>query len=176
VGKNVPFQTTASENESGTVYNSFEYRDVGKTLKITPQINKDRLVRLAISLEVTALDTEFTTEDDRPTTLKRSVETTVIVKDTDTVVIGGLIDDTFSDTVTKVPCLGDVPLMRMAFRSNTTSNAKTNLYVFLTPHVIASPTEAGDIYSRKRKQIDKLKEGNIKLYDRPMGNVPMTVD
>ena len=170
VGKNVPFQTQTSQSDSGTAYNSFEYKDVGKTLKITPQINKDRLVRLNISLEVTALDTEFTNEQDRPTTLKRAVETTVIVKDTSTVVIGGLIDDTFSATENKVPCLGDVPLMRMAFRSNVTSNSKTNLYVFLTPHVIESPAEAGDIYQRKRDQIEKLQEGHIKMYKRQSGD------
>jgi general secretion pathway protein D len=99
------------------------------------------------------------------------VDTTVIVKDTNTVVIGGLIDDNFAVTEQKVPCLGDIPLLKMAFSANATSNNKTNLYVFLTPHVIKSPSEAEDIYSRKKEQIDKVKEGNIKMYRRKSGDL-----
>ena len=76
VGSNIPFQTTTSTTDNDT-YNSYEYRDVGKTLKITPQINKDRMVRLNLSLEVSSLES---TTDFRPTTLKRTVETTVMVK------------------------------------------------------------------------------------------------
>ena len=106
VGKNVPFQTTATVSSSSSeVYNSYEYRDVGKTLKITPHISKDRMVRLELSLEVS--DLESTTEN-RPTTLKRTVETTAIVRDRHTVVLGGLIDDNLSSTDYKVPCLGDI--------------------------------------------------------------------
>ena len=168
VGKNVPFQTRTSTSDNDT-YNSFEYKDVGKTLKITPQISKDRMVRLNISLEVTQLDTE-SSQVDRPTTFKRSVDTTVIVKDANTVVIGGLIDDSSNLSEQRVPCLGDVPLLRMAFRSTETFNTKTNLYVFLTPHVIESPAEAKDIYGRKKDQIDKLREGHIKMYKRQSGD------
>ncbi|MDF1590859.1 MAG: type II secretion system secretin GspD [Desulfobacterales bacterium] len=163
VGKNIPFQTRSAAENAAETYSSFEYRDVAKILKITPQISKDRQVRLNISLEVTSLES---TTDFRPTTLKRTIDTTVIVKDNNTVVIGGLIDDTTTNTETKVPCLGDVPLMGWLFKSASNANEKTNLYVFLTPRVIKSPAEAEAIYQIKKEQLDKIEEGNIKLYEK----------
>jgi general secretion pathway protein D len=160
VGSNIPFQTTTSTTDNDT-YNSYEYRDVGKTLKITPQINKDRLVRLNISLEVSALES---TTDYRPTTLKRTVETTVMVKDGRTVVIGGLIDDTFSQTEYKVPCLGDIPGLGWLFKTRSKGNEKTNLFVFITPKVIQNPKEASAVSEAKKTEIDGLREMQIKLY------------
>jgi general secretion pathway protein D len=166
VGKNVPFQTRSAASSENLVdtYSYYEYKDVGITLKITPQISKDRMVRLNISQEVTKLDELATTSTDRPTTLKRSIETTVIVKDTNTVVIGGLIDDSFTKTTYKVPCLGDVPLLGVLFSTLSKAGDKTNLFVFLTPHVIENPAEAEKIYHQKKEHMDTVKEGNIKLY------------
>jgi len=175
VGKNIPFQTGTTTSTTSTT-SSIEYRDVGKTLKITPQISKDRLVRLNISLEVTALES---TTDFRPTTLKRTVETTAIVRDANTVVIGGLIDDLFSVIDYKVPCLGDIPVLGRFFRSKSDANIKTNLYVFLTPRVLGSPAEASKLYEQKRDQIETIKEGQIKIYERgdqPTGQDTVTPD
>jgi general secretion pathway protein D len=164
VGKNVPFQTRSAADNASETYSSFEYRDVGITLKITPQISKDRLVRLNLSLLSTKLDELATTSNDRPTTLKRTIETTVIVEDKSTVVIGGLIDDSFTKTTFKTPCLGDIPLFGMLFSSVSKSDEKSNLYVFLTPHVIENYTDAEKIYQRKKEQMDQIEEGNIKMY------------
>ena len=162
VGSNVPFQTTATATSTGNeVYNSFEYRDVGKTLKITPQISKDRMVRLQLSLEVSSLDSNT---DFRPTTLKRTVETTAIVKDGHTVVLGGLIDDTISNTDYRVPCLGSIPGLGWLFHTSAKGHTKTNLYVFLTPRVIQNPEEATKVSVEKRQQIDSLQEQDIKLH------------
>lgn len=163
VGANVPFQTTATATATGSeVYNSFEYRDVGKTLKITPQISKGRNVVLEISLEVSSVQggsTEF-----RPTTLKRTIETTAVVQDGNTVVLGGLIDSTNEITDYKVPCLGDIPGLGLLFRNTAKAREKTNLYVFLTPRVIQNAQEAIDLSSQKREEIDSIKEEDIKLY------------
>lgn len=172
VGKNLPFQTTATVSSSsvGEVYNSYEYRDVGKTLKITPQISKDRMVRLTLSLEVTSLES---TTDSRPTTLKRTVDTTAIVRDGHTVVLGGLIDDTTGNTVVKVPCLGDIPGVGNLFRTKANAFEKSNLYVFLTPKVIQNSKEATEISSTKRTQIESLRrEDRINLYDRHSPSPP----
>ncbi len=163
VGKNVPFKTRSAAESAAETYSSYEYKDVGKTLKITPHISKDRLVRLNISLEVT--DLESTTEF-LPTTLKRTVDTTVIVKDKNTVVIGGLIDNIISETEYKVPCLGDIPGFGWLFKSMSNSGIKTNLYVFLTPRVIKSPAEADEIYRKKKEKMDKIEKGEIKLYEK----------
>lgn len=160
VGKSIPFQTATSTTNNET-FNSFEYRDVGKTLRITPQINKDRMVRLNLSLEVSALES---TTDFRPTTLKRTVDTTVMVKDSSTVVIGGLIDDNFAQTEYKVPCLGDVPGLGWLFKTRARGNEKSNLFVFITPKVIQNPNEASTVSQIKRQQIDEMHETQIKLY------------
>jgi general secretion pathway protein D len=168
VGKNVPFQTRSAADSGVETYSSYEYKDVGITLKITPQISHDRLVRLYINTESTKLDEQATTSSDRPTTLKRTVDTTVIVKDTNTVVIGGLIDDSFSDTTYTVPCLGDIPFFGYLFKTKARGGDKTNLYVFITPHVVENPAEAKAILDSKKDEIDKIKEGKIKMYEKSL--------
>ncbi|MGD2098438.1 MAG: type II secretion system secretin GspD [Desulfobacterales bacterium] len=164
VGENRPYQTRSTTDPSGGTFESFEYRDVGKILKITPSVTEGRLVRMKISLEVTNIDltSTLTTSSTLPVTQKRTVDTTVIVKDSQTVVIGGLIDDSSTQNDTKVPVLGDVPVLGWLFRKRTETNEKTNLYIFLTPRVIKSPLEAQEIYDNKRGTVE---EGGIKLYE-----------
>jgi general secretion pathway protein D len=168
IGKNVPYQTKSSADSGTETYSSYEYKDVGITLQITPQISKDRFVRLYIYMEKTALDDLSTTSADRPTTLKRTIETTTIVKDGNTIVIGGLIDDSFSKTDYGIPCLGDIPGLGILFSSENKASDKTNLFVFITPRVIENPSEAESLYLEKKEQIEeleKLEEGKIKMYD-----------
>ena len=168
VGKNVPYQTRSSADAGIETYSSYEYKDVGITLKITPQISKDRLVNLNISQEVTRLDEATTalTSTDRPTTLKRSIDTTVIVKDGSTVIIGGLIDESISEIEYKVPCLGDVPFFGYLFKSTSRGSEKTNLYVFIQPTVVSSPAEAQTLLESKKKEVDQIKAGKIKMYEK----------
>jgi general secretion pathway protein D len=165
VGKNVPYQTRSAAEAGLDTYSSYEYRDVGIMLKITPHISRDRLIRLNVFQEVTKLDELATVGTDRPTTLKRTIETTVIVNDNHTVVIGGLIDDSFTRTKNKIPCLGDIPLLGWLFRTESESREKTNLFVFLTPRVIKSPAEATAIYEEKQKEIDRVEADSIKMYN-----------
>jgi general secretion pathway protein D len=181
VGKNVPFETR-SERSPGTdtiTYSSYEYRDVGNILQITPHISKDRTVRLKINYELSALDVAGSTSPDRPTTLKRTVETVVLVKDKSTVVIGGLIDETTSESTVKVPCLGDIPLLGWAFKSRSTGTERTNLYVFITPKVVENPEEATTIYGDKKGHIDDVKNNTIKMYkgaEKPSAGGPADID
>ncbi|MGD9206360.1 MAG: secretin N-terminal domain-containing protein, partial [Desulfobacterales bacterium] len=167
VGENRPYQTRSTTDPSGGTFESFEYRDVGKILKITPSVTENRLVRMKISLEVTNIDlaSTLTTSSTLPVTQKRTVDTTVIVKDNQTVVIGGLIDDSSTRNDTKVPVLGDIPVLGWMFRKRTETNEKTNLYIFLTPRVIKSPVEAQEIFKGKQDQMGTVKEGGIKLYE-----------
>ncbi len=166
VGENRPYQTRSTTDPSGGTFESFEYRDVGKILKITPHVTQGRLVRMNLSLEVTNIDLKstLTTSSTLPVTQKRTVDTTVIVKDNQTVVIGGLIDDSTSINTTKVPILGDIPILGWLFRSTSQSNQKTNLYIFLTPRVIKSPAEADDVFFKKKGEMDTIQGGQIKLY------------
>jgi len=168
VGENRPYQTRSTTDVSGGTFESFEYRDVGKILKITPHVTEDRLVRMQINLEVTAIDQKatLTTKSTLPITLKRTVDTTVIIKDQQTVVIGGLIDDSTTESQNKVPVLGDIPVLGWLFRKQAEETVKTNLYVFLTPRVIKNPGEASSIFQQKKDHIDTIKEGEIKFYDK----------
>jgi general secretion pathway protein D len=161
VGKNVPYLTKASSGD--TNYSNYEYKDVGISLEITPQISKDRQIRLEIALETTKL--ESTTDQFQPTTLKRTVDTTVVVDDKNTVVIGGLIDDALSSTNYRVPCLGSIPVVGWLFRSVGKGKEETNLYIFLTPHVLEDAQEGNKIYEEKMFQMDRLEEGQIKLFN-----------
>jgi general secretion pathway protein D len=171
VGENRPYQTRSTTDQSGGTFESFEYRDVGKTLKITPHVTEDRLVRMQINLEVTEVDqaATLTTSSTLPVTLKRTVDTTVIVKDQQTVVIGGLIDDSSRQNENKVPVLGDVPLLGWLFKKQSNNTDKTNLYVFLTPRVIKNPGEALGIFEQKKEQIDTIREGEIRYYEKHSG-------
>ena len=164
IGKNVPYQTRSAADNATDTYSSYEYKDVGITLKITPQISKDRLVRLDVYQEVTKLDNVNEEGNDRPTTLKRQIDTTLIVEDGHTIVIGGLIDESLSRSEYSVPCLGGIPGVGYLFKTVSNGEDRTNLYVFLTPRVVKNPLEAKEIYDEKKEEIDIIKKGAVKLY------------
>lgn len=168
VGENRPYQTRSTTDVSGGTFESFEYRDVGKILKITPHVTEGRLVRMQINLEVTAIDQTATllTSTTQPVTLKRTVDTTVIVRDNQTIVIGGLIDDVTTTSETKVPVLGDIPILGWLFKDTSESREKTNLYIFLTPRVIKNPGEAESVLQEKKGQMDSVRGGSFKINQR----------
>jgi general secretion pathway protein D len=164
VGENIPYQTRQETTSTADRdYSTYEYKDVGVTLKITPQISQERFVRLNIFQEVTKLVSQ---EDLRPTTLKRTTKTAVTIKDTNTIVIGGLIGDDISNTTYKVPLLGDIPLLGWLFKYQSESSEKRNLFIFITPHIVESPVEAKTLYEEKESEIKKIEEGVIKTYRR----------
>ncbi len=164
VGENRPFLSQARTGEQGVndVFQSFDFRDVGLTLKVTPHISQNRTVRLELFQEISRVNEEATTGPGgtgatAPVTTKRSADTTVVVKDGHTIVIGGLIEDDVTDSDTKVPCLGDLPLLGYLFRSSTNSTGKTNLMIFLTPHIVTNPTEAADLSEGKFETFEDFK-------------------
>ncbi|MCP4683583.1 MAG: type II secretion system secretin GspD [Desulfobacterales bacterium] len=169
VGKNIPYLTRKEESptDPNRDYSSYEYKDVGITLNITPQINQERFVRLQLAQEVSQV-VEAQSESGLPTTLKRVAKTTVVIRDGHTIVIGGLIDETLDNSDYKVPCLGNIPLIGRLFRSTVRSGEKTNLFIFLTPHIIENPAEAEEVYQEKKEQIDTIREGVIKMNERPL--------
>ena len=164
--KNIPYLTSKDTSASLVDYSNYEYKDVGVTLNIVPQINQERFVRLKISQEVAQV-VEAESIIGLPTTLKRVAKTTVTVKDGHTVVIGGLIDQALNTSTSSVPCLGDIPGLGWLFRTTSRASDKTNLFIFVTPHIIENPDEAKKVYQEKRDYIEKLQEGGIKMYDRP---------
>jgi len=167
IADNIPFLTRQETTAAGLDYSNYEFKDVGTTLKITPQINQERFVRLKIYQEVSQVVEQVAIG--LPTTLKRQTETTVIVKDTHTVVIGGLIDETLNQGSSRLPCLGNVPILGWLFKSVSRTSDRTNLYIFLTPYIIENPEEAQKVYKEKKGEIDHIKEGVIKMHKRPGG-------
>jgi general secretion pathway protein D len=168
VGKNVPYVTRQDTTTTSTInYSNYEYKDVGITLKVTPQINKEGFIRMKLDQSVTKLDAQ--TQDIgtglkilAPTTLKRTAKTTITVRSGDTVVIGGLIENYSSDGVYKVPLLGDIPLLGWLFKYKSRIGDRTNLFIFITPRIIQKPEDAVNIHQDKKGYMDALKEGVIK--------------
>jgi general secretion pathway protein D len=166
VGSNVPYLTRQDTTSSTTSinYNSYEYKDVGVILNITPHINEENFIRLKISQEVTKIQSGA--DKAMPTTLKRKAKTTVVVKDKETVVIGGLVGDATQEGNYRIPLLGDIPLLGWLFRTKTRSREKTNLYVFLTPHIVRNQADAARLYQEKRATLGDVVEGIIKINEK----------
>jgi general secretion pathway protein D len=157
VGENVPFLSKI-EREVGTlnqpVLQSIERKDVGITLRIKPQISEGDFIRLDIYQEISAIAPTAENASDLITT-KRSAKTSVVVKDKQTVVIGGLIQDRQTKTVTKVPLLGDIPLIGWLFRFQSTKKEKANLLVYLTPTIVKDFSRLEEIKLKKEEEYKK---------------------
>lgn len=156
VGQNVPFVASRATNATqlDNLFATVERQDVGITLRITPQISEGKHVRLDIYEEVSAIVPTSPSVGDPnlvgPTTSVRSAATTVVVKDEQTVVIGGLISD---DTIRRrdtVPYLGDIPVLGNFFRNTGDTTSKINLLIFLTPHIVRDDTEIAQRSLRER--------------------------
>jgi general secretion pathway protein D len=155
IGQNVPF-ITGQYAQTGAVatatpFQTIERRDVGLTLRIKPQISEGGAVRLAIYQEVSSVQ-------DRSNlagiiTNKRSIESTVIVDDGQIIVLGGLVQDSTSDGIDKVPLLGDIPVLGALFRYETRKQTKTNLMVFLRPLVVRESVAARGVTDARYRQM-----------------------
>ncbi len=173
VGQNVPFvgSQTQSANTGGVPTYNIERKDVGITLKLTPQITSDDNVRLEIYQEISDIVQTAGINPNLlgPSTSKRSASTTVVVKDRETMVIGGLIRDNVTSTTSKVPLLGDIPILGWLFKSKKTNIEKTNLMIFLTPYIVKDASDAEDITLRKGQGLEQFREkyGIEKKADQP---------
>jgi general secretion pathway protein D len=166
VGQNVPFQAayspaTPTSTSTSTVVSSLnslyapiQRQNVELKLHIKPQINQGDYVRLEVdeqTEEIASVDKTL-----GPTTSKRSAKTTVIAKDQETVVIGGLIQERLTRSVSKVPVLGSLPLLGWLFRNESTRKQKTNLLLFLTPYIIRDQSDVRRIFERKMAEREEF--------------------
>lgn len=152
-GQNVPFiasRATSDVNLSNT-FATIERRDVGITLRLTPQISEGGQVRLDIFQEVS----DVISNDPQlgPTTTIRSATTSVVTRDGQTVVIGGIMFEARGKNVSKVPFLGDIPVIGNVFRFDSTRNRKTNLLIFLTPHIIRNERDQRNVAVSERDRV-----------------------
>jgi general secretion pathway protein D len=153
----------------GSLYAPITRQNVELKLTVKPQINESDFIRMTITEQ-----TEEIASSDPvlgPTTSKRSAKTTVVAKDQETVVIGGIMQDRTIESVAKVPILGDVPLIGHLFRDTTTRKTKTNLLLFLTPYIIRDQSDFRRIFERKmaeRQQFVEQFYGQVAGYDVPV--------
>lgn len=161
VGEDIAIVTGVERLDNGNTRSDVERRDVGIILNVTPSISDDGFVRLEIAPEISSVSqrtTQISEDFEAPIITTRKVDTVVTVKDGQTVVIGGLIQNTQEDRRTKVPLLGDIPVVGNAFRSTQVENVKTELLVILTPKVVPgdSPNSI-DLQSRwTRHEIGRM--------------------
>ncbi len=161
VGQNVPLVTgqysTTGSSATVTPFQTIERRDVGILLRVKPMITEGGTVRMGLYQEVSRVQDTVTsagsgtsgTNSLGPTLSKRSLESSVVVDDQQIIVLGGLIQDTFTDTTDKVPGLGDVQAFGGLFRYDTRTRTKTNLLVFLKPTVIRTSAAGREITSER---------------------------
>lgn len=147
VGQTVPFVTgqyTTSGDGSSNPFQTITREDVGLTLRIRPQISEGGTVKLALYQEVSSLD-PASTQATGIITRKRALQTNVLVDDGQIIVLGGLLEDTMSGGTSSVPLLGDIPLLGNLFRYDTRSRKKTNLMIFLRPHIVRNAADGASV-------------------------------
>lgn len=148
VGENVPFKGSSTQSTFGTT-ESVERKDIGINLKIKPQVSEGDYIRMDIYQEISAVKSDKGQAVDLVTT-KRSAKTSVVVKDKETIVIGGLIQDTEDTSVQKVPFLGDIPGLGWLFKTTSKTRKKTNLMILLTPQVVKEARDIAEITDKQR--------------------------
>jgi general secretion pathway protein D len=159
VGNEVPFRTgTYSTTGDGTnnPFTTIQRQDVGLQLTVTPHVHDGTAVRLEVAQEITGIVPEAPIGSDGfsdVVTSKRTIETTVLAEDRQTIVLGGLIQDDINDTVKKVPLLGSIPALGRLFRSDNNTRVKRNLLVFLRPTVVRTEEQATSLTETKYKDV-----------------------
>lgn len=164
VGQNVPFITGSSASTGAANPNPFqtiERKDIGLTLRVKPQISGDDSVTLDIFQEISSIDTKAGVQGSDLITTKRSIKTKVLANDGQMIVLGGLMRDDETAKVQRVPCIGSIPVLGEPFKFSENTKTKTNLMVFLKPHIIKSSSYLESITNRKYNNIKKLYEHTI---------------
>jgi len=167
VGEEIPVPTTNRISDTGTQFYTYEYKTVGVKLKITPHITKKEKITLDFYLEVNSVLGQTTILEGGsiipPKLGKRDFNTKISVRDGTTIVVGGLISNNKITEETKVPGLGDIPLLGWFFKRRSVEYKKTNLLVFLTPHIVTKQRKLEAITEQKKEEQRRLRE-------RKMGN------
>jgi general secretion pathway protein D len=159
VGEVLPFPgttttglgTTSSGTSGYTPYTSVQRQPVELKLKLTPSVNERDIIRLDVDQEISDV-TSQNYNNMGPATSKRSVKTTVVARDQQTVVIGGLMADRISETVAKIPILGDIPVIGFFFRNTSKTVKKSNIIIAITPYVISDLSDLRRVAEKKLRE------------------------
>ena len=156
VGDQVPISTGSAVSTIGTnspIVNSIEYQQTGVILKVTPRVNDNGLVLLDIDQEVSGVSNTTTSTLDSPTIQQRKITTSVAVQDGETISLGGLIKNSVTKTSSRLPLLGDIPILGNLFGSTGHILERTELLVLLTPRVVRTPVDADAITKELKEKI-----------------------
>ncbi len=153
ISQRVPYVLSSREDPNGNLTFTYAFEDVGIVLTVTPRITSNGYVTMEINQ--TANDLEGFTTFNAPIINQRQADTTVSVKDGETIILGGIIRSTVSSTVRKVPILGDIPILGNIFKSSDKQNVKTELLVFLRPRIVRDPEEAKKLREEETKKLSK---------------------
>lgn len=152
ISQSIPYVVSSTYNSANNTYNyNYSFKDVGIVLTVTPRITSNGYVTMDVTQ--TANDLQGYTTFNAPIVNQRQADTTVSVRDGDTVILGGIIRNTVTSTTNKLPLLGDIPILGNLFRSSTKENQRTELLVLLTPHVVRDAEDA--------RKLDKEEEGKL---------------
>lgn len=158
VGENVPFVTgqftNTGSSDPSNPFQTIERQDVGLTLRVTPQVNEGDTIKLDLEQETSSVIPG--SEVSGITTRKRSIKTSVLVDDGGILVLGGLIQETISEGESKVPLLGDIPLLGALFRSTSSNKSKQNLMVFLRPSILRDDADTAFVTNEKYNYLRSL--------------------
>jgi general secretion pathway protein D len=162
VGQSVPLISDVRFDNFGNAINSIQYRDIGIILRVTPFITSDGMVEMIISPETSELEQDRSqwvplssgtgSTATAPIINQRAADTVVVTPDSQTVIIGGLMRDSKAEAESKIPLLGDLPLLGNLFKRKTKNDSKVELLIFLTPHIIGAPTEMASIADKEREK------------------------
>ncbi|MGP6219389.1 type II secretion system secretin GspD, partial [Pseudomonas paraeruginosa] len=170
VGQNVPFQTgsyTTNNEGSSNPFTTVERKDIGVTLKVTPHIGDDRMLRLEIEQEISSIAPAATLAAKTVdlVTNKRLIKSTVLADDGQVIVLGGLIQDDVVRSDSRVPLLGDIPGVGRLFRSTRDTRVKRNLMVFLRPSIVRDAVGLARVSQGRYRSIQVLRGASTPLFD-----------
>jgi general secretion pathway protein D len=150
VGQSFPVQTSGANGiNSGTLLATYGRQEVLLTLELTPHLNDSDSVRLELSGEISDVPDGATSGPGGPVTNKRTIKTAIVVRDGETIVLGGLQKEKEVETVDKIPGLGDIPLIGRLFQMRGKQHQKQDLLIVLTPYVIRGPEDLRRIYEQR---------------------------
>ncbi|MEO9587869.1 MULTISPECIES: type II secretion system secretin GspD [Marinobacter] len=178
VGQNVPFRTgqsTVTGDGTTNPFTTIERRDIGLTLKVTPTISADGLVRLVVEQSTESIGDSIEAASDIITN-KREIKTTVLADDGETIVLGGLTTDDLQVNKSKVPLLGDIPVLGRLFSSESERRVKRNLLVFLRPKIMLGKADAVAATDEKFQSLWEINLGVRKKLGLPDPERPPTKD
>jgi general secretion pathway protein D len=161
VGEEIPILSSSAVSTisaDAPIVNSIQYRDTGKILTILPQVNSAGLVNMEIRQEVSAVGSQAFGDTGSPSFITREAETTVVVQNGESVLIGGIIDDQLRRTRTGVPFLMDIPVLGRLFRVESENLNRTELILLITPYVIRDRQEAQAVTAEFESRIRNLKQ------------------